>query len=438
MKKLLSLLLAATLVMSLTACGAKKEEAPAETEVSADAASTSEGDATIRILYASGDATQQLIMKEYIQPELAERFPNVTVEVEDGGLGEPYLNLVKTYNASGDLPDVWWAAAEVTPAVIETGNILELTDYITEDGFIDKYTDPEALKDAKGQIYTISPNTDPMHIPVMYYNRAIFEENGLSVPKTWEEFKNVCETLKANGITPISFCGGNESRRAIYVEALATAIDPTLVQDLCANKTDWSDPRCIEAYTYFKEMMDNGYFQEGFEAADHPTSIDIFTTGQAAMIYEFSWTNTQWDAENVGVFLFPSINPDIKTGEYVQCWGSAYNGYGVNAHSENKELAVAVAECCVEMQAKYFNEQGTESNLVTGIEIAEPNPVLAEINALRDGSTTRLKFLFANTMDSSVVAEWHTMNSTFIVGGYTPEQTCEEFNTIYADNTCFD
>ncbi|TQJ38687.1 carbohydrate ABC transporter substrate-binding protein (CUT1 family) [Arthrobacter sp. SLBN-112] len=35
------------------------------------------------------------------------------------------------------------------------------------------------------------------------YNRRIFEENGLAVPATWDELIEVCERLKAAGITPI-------------------------------------------------------------------------------------------------------------------------------------------------------------------------------------------------------------------------------------------
>ena len=35
------------------------------------------------------------------------------------------------------------------------------------------------------------------------YNVAMFEEQGLEVPKTWDEFVEVCETLQAAGITPI-------------------------------------------------------------------------------------------------------------------------------------------------------------------------------------------------------------------------------------------
>ncbi len=35
------------------------------------------------------------------------------------------------------------------------------------------------------------------------YNRRLFEEHGLEVPTTWEEFLAVCETLQGAGVTPI-------------------------------------------------------------------------------------------------------------------------------------------------------------------------------------------------------------------------------------------
>ena len=34
------------------------------------------------------------------------------------------------------------------------------------------------------------------------YNRAIFEEQGLEVPRTWSELLAVCDALEAAGITP--------------------------------------------------------------------------------------------------------------------------------------------------------------------------------------------------------------------------------------------
>ena len=38
---------------------------------------------------------------------------------------------------------------------------------------------------------------------VVNYNKEIFEEQGLSVPKTYAEFKDICLKLKDAGINPI-------------------------------------------------------------------------------------------------------------------------------------------------------------------------------------------------------------------------------------------
>src|SRR3546814_1651862 len=44
----------------------------------------------------------------------------------------------------------------------------------------------------------------------VYYNKAMFAELGLQVPKTYAEFKDVVEKIKAAGRIPIAF--GNRDR----------------------------------------------------------------------------------------------------------------------------------------------------------------------------------------------------------------------------------
>ena len=38
----------------------------------------------------------------------------------------------------------------------------------------------------------------------MYYNKAIFDKYGLEVPTTYDEYVQVCDTLKENGVTPVA------------------------------------------------------------------------------------------------------------------------------------------------------------------------------------------------------------------------------------------
>ena len=45
---------------------------------------------------------------------------------------------------------------------------------------------------------------------VIYYNRDLFDKLGLKEPETYDEFLNICETLKSNNVIPIAF--GNRDK----------------------------------------------------------------------------------------------------------------------------------------------------------------------------------------------------------------------------------
>lgn len=63
------------------------------------------------------------------------------------------------------------------------------------------------VQDLVDQYATYPGRTSVLPYSVMaasvIYNKEIFEEQGLEVPETWDEFIEVCDTLDAAGITPI-------------------------------------------------------------------------------------------------------------------------------------------------------------------------------------------------------------------------------------------
>lgn len=445
-KKLISALLCAAMVASLVVgCGGKEEpaaEAPAATEEAEAPSEESAEPVTIRLMHVTSDEVQNKILEEYIKPGVAEKFPNVTIEFEAGGGGTDYENTLKTLSGAGDLPDVWASVSTTSMIpIIEAGNVLELTDYVTADGFIEKFANPDALKDSDGKIYTVSQGTDPMHIPVIFYNKALFEQCGITEePATWEEFLTVCETLKANGVTPLSLNGSSQaSTSQIWFQCTLTSKDPQVALDLIAGKTDWSNPACVEAYTKYNTLMEKGYFNEGYQTTDTATALGLFTEGQVAMTGGMSWNCGSWTEDQVGLFPFPSDSDEYAAGEVISFWGAPYSGYAVNANSENPEVAVQVAEYCAEMAARYFNEQGTTSNLITDVEIAEAAPLLAEVNEISNNAKVLVPYVFSNSMDAFVQSEWWTMCTGFNAGMYTPEEICETFNNdIYSQNTWFE
>ena len=56
--------------------------------------------------------------------------------------------------------------------------------------------------------------------------KKTFEDNGLEIPTTWEEFTAVCDKLKEAGITPVGMHGKDPARVGHLFQAATVAWAP--------------------------------------------------------------------------------------------------------------------------------------------------------------------------------------------------------------------
>ena len=67
----------------------------------------------------------------------------------------------------------------------------------------------------------------------VWYNKEVFAKYNLKVPTTWAEFLKVCDTLKANGVTPMLQSVQQRWPTFILFEEMVARQDPQLYVDLC-------------------------------------------------------------------------------------------------------------------------------------------------------------------------------------------------------------
>ena len=93
--------------------------------------------------------------------------------------------------------DVWWerGGSWATP-ILESESALPLDDYLEKSGYWDKVIPSANVPAEDGHTYAI-PFED-ISYEIILYNKKIFKENNLEVPKTVEELKSVIETLAQN------------------------------------------------------------------------------------------------------------------------------------------------------------------------------------------------------------------------------------------------
>ncbi|MCP1110547.1 ABC transporter substrate-binding protein [Ohessyouella blattaphilus] len=255
---------------------------------------------------------------------------------------EQYKTKLTTLMASNAVPDVFftWELSYLQPFV-EGGKVADMTPYLEEDTeWRDQFSDGTLeLLAYDGKNYGIPTQKS---LCVMFYNKKIFADNGLSVPTTYKEFLQVCKTLKENGITPMTMCGTDAWIPAQFVQQIAGGMaGDQLFNDICEGKEQWNNETHVKAAEEVKKMADAGYFQDGYIGMGPEEARDLIMNGTAAMYFMGAWEadNIQNSdlGEDAGAFVLPAYDEQYNNISV----GSVDTSFCVSENSKNKDAAVA-------------------------------------------------------------------------------------------------
>lgn len=333
MKKLVALMLALLMVLSLAACAKTPAEPPAPAadpapvvdpdpaaEPAVEEPISYEGQKLVIWTNLTADAQYEVLNKQFT--ELAEEM-GLVVEVEKVAFNEMYGKLA-TAASSGDVPDIMHTNFGGTAYLYAAESIMPLDDIINAigaDDFSDAYK--TVLTGADGHIYGLPDWA--MHTSV-WYRKDVFADKGIEIPTTWAEFLAAAETLN----TP-EMCGFPVPLDGVQVAA------QTLYEMMCSAGVFFMDPATGE-YCFDQqkdaaiEVID--YLVELYQKASSAGSLAwswgdyrnaLAVTGTAAMTLDMGAVigNAQGNnpdmVDKLGCFDFPGVNGDKKAS-----FGSGY------------------------------------------------------------------------------------------------------------------
>lgn len=350
-KKVIAMLLTTVMVGSILAgCGNSEGASEGENK------GKKEGD-TIKVMCVGTEADTYIDAYNSIAEKFSEDNEyGVNVEIEYYE-NEQYKTKLTTLMASNAVPDIFftWELSYLEPFV-EGGKVVDITSYLEEDKeWKESFADGTLeLLSYDGKNYGIPTQKS---LCVMFYNKQIFEENGVSVPTTYEEFLKVCETLKTKGVTPMAMCGTDAWIPAQFVQQIAGGMaGDQLFQDVCDGKEKWNNETHIKAAKEVKKMADKGYFQDGYIGMGPEESTDLFTNGKTAMYFMGAWDADKVAqssiGEQAGAFVLPAYDTQYENISV----GSADTSFAISKNCKNVDAAVAFL--------KYWTSKESEEMLL--------------------------------------------------------------------------
>lgn len=207
---------------------------------------------------------------------------------------------------NGTGPDLFYARSyEPGRQVYEAGYMMDCSDIPgVKENFTEASLQPWTAKD--GKIFAV-PLAAVSH--VVYYNKKVFEENKIEVPKTFEEFLDVCKKLKEAGKQPLAngIASDWDILECVFLGMLPNYVGgPEERAKYEKGELKMNDEAFKNALTDFQALC--AYLPEGFESVSNDDGPSLLGTDQAVMFIDGSWTCGMFDGfglEDWGAFAIP-------------------------------------------------------------------------------------------------------------------------------------
>mgnify|MGYP001646972630 FL=1 len=371
---------ATLLTAALTGCsGGKTADAPASSAdqtTAAEAASTdaaSGGKVAIELFHQKPENVE---LYNTLVNKFMEENPDIQVNVT---LAESTTTTLISRVAAGNIPQLvsvfpWNASYK---DMFREGLFMDLTDQ----DFMKRVT-PSVLErcEVNGKQYSLPLTTNSFGL---YYNVDIFNELGLTIPKTMDEMWGVCDKLVEAGIQPFSF----PDKKAVRINQ---QFDRMLIG--CVDHDFYS--KCDEQINGSYNIKDDPNIRKYAETIlklreygnpdslgyDDEPAYEEFTSGKSAMYIDGSWAVTTFETMNPDLNFNCTAIPAITTDDFWTC-GTVDTAYSISADCtpEQQDACIRFLDFLVrEDIAQEFSDGDKNPTLIQGVEYNVPQ--LKEIN----------------------------------------------------------
>jgi raffinose/stachyose/melibiose transport system substrate-binding protein len=261
----------------------------------------------------------------------------IDIEIRPGGTEGD--NIIKTRLATGDMTDIFlYNTGALLNPLNPAQNILDLTD----EPFAGKITDSfKTAASINKRLYAVPFGA--VNVGAWFYNKRIYRELGLEVPKTWTQLLANLEKIKSDG-KYVPLIGAYKDTWTSQLLVLADEYNvkteyPSWPADYTANKAKYATtPAALRGFEKIAETRQ--YLNSDFLATTYDVALEMLATGKGVHWPMLTTALANVAAiypeyiNDIGVFGQPGNDPN-KHG--ITVW--EVSGIYVYKNSPNVELA---------------------------------------------------------------------------------------------------
>ncbi|MFC5451363.1 ABC transporter substrate-binding protein [Paenibacillus aestuarii] len=293
---------------------------------------------------------------------------------------ETYKNKLRVAVVSGNMPDLFYFwTGDNFKQLVQSRVAADLNGLLEAHPDYKQQFAQDALQSTsyEGHVYGIPYAV--RHV-VMWYNKSLFQENGLTPPSTWNELLNIVKVLSNKGITPVAAAGKERWPLLHWFAYLSNRLGGDEPMQRVLKRESLTDPSFIEAGLRFHELVKKKAFAPSFLGMDVTAAERMFLSGKAAMYLEGDWTAGKLFSYNdystdVGYFRFPTVD---GKGDPTQYYGGYSSGWAISAGSHHMQEAFEVLSflTSAEENMRLAENSGTISP-IHNLQISKTNTIPA-------------------------------------------------------------
>lgn len=449
MKKWLAVLMTlAVTTAGLAGCGASdKPAAQQESAEKTEAAETVSGETgsseqaggeKVRIKLFTGKIETIDVMDDIIADFNASQ-DRIEVEQE---YQKDASNIIKIKFASGEVPDIMTTYEQ---GFVDEGKYLDLSG---QSEWWDRLSPSmkEACTDVKtGNQYRVCTN---MTMAGFFYNKEMLDEMGLEIPRQWDDFVTVLETIKKEkpDVTPWFIFGSEAWHLGHLIEFIPHGYVKSTLGTIDAKKAMLNNdqpslrfgepdgPMAVFA-SKMLELQDKGLINEDVLTATSDNCVQDFVNGKAAMFSNGMWVISSLleanpdMADKIGFAPYPAYMPDSKP----VVLSAEDSGYSISATTEHKEEAIEFLNFLFlpENQKKYSEAAKAPSAFTDVTADWAPETIVKEVSAAVDSA---VNIGYTNEKPAGFSGDdAGRMLQELFSGQYTAEEFAEAYEQAWQD-----